>query len=973
MGDQVPSSSKKQADKTAKKKPRDKAVDLLGGIFATMDADGGKFKNNKPAAPRPKTTRAEVKTENQAPDVKPQTLTAPTSSSSTRYRIPKRTAGQERTAPPQISDVTNKRPRAEDSSAIKLGAEVPVKMNLWQFDISKGPEFVDQIHVQIFVKKESGKELPCTDKNMKNDIWDQKRRKANFAFLRQLVQEAGVFLDPQAETNEQKKKNQYNYVYDGFCVLYGLPGLFQGAMDEVLELEFQSDELLQFHRSIFAHKLISISVNLKKTRKVSIKGFDSTANPEILVEAARFFEILSSQYIFDGRYFLYGTRFYRASNDNDLDLGDQLPGRVVKLGYERSVRFIDNDNQATPILVVDVKCAPFYKKLSVMEFLAELLKCRPEYTFEQEDREVTAFQYYQEKYFRTLAHPNLPLLIQRTARYLNLYPLEFLEVEAGQKMKQNKINASVQDIVTTMSQMLPEELTEVLDGALVDMNIGQKGNRYFRAFNISLNTQRMTVKAKMIPGPQVVFKNTTVEMKEGNIHVPSFAGFYRAATVKTIAFATFGVPLPEDFISKFFNGARKMGIKILQREDQCKYFRLMPDNPELLKETMEKIKGKVDILFAISDGTCRGVHEYLKLFEATVGVQTQHIAYKHAVKLSFAIERDVLFKNIMRKFNLKTGGLNFTLKVPQKLCENISKSEELQNKLFKNTMIVALDLSHAAAQQKWDRQAKAPIQEPSFVGVSFSLREPTELGGYFWPQKPREHEILDLGSHLLQAVRRNANLNGRLPEKIVIYRSGVGETGVIMVQREARNVRDALRLNEELKKMNNGRPYEPAFVVLLVQKHSNYRMVPVEIRGRKANEQNVKSGTYIDHTILTSGYDDFILVSQKSMMGTCRPTRYTVVQNDVRWHKDEIVFLTYALAYGHQVNFGGVASVTDTLFGAENMAKRARSNFMGLRQFELPYDELNSTEMPQDSRSGNVFDELANKLSALSMNHMFWA
>ncbi|KAF1746564.1 hypothetical protein GCK72_023021 [Caenorhabditis remanei] len=67
--------------------------------------------------------------------------------------------------------------------------------------------------------------------------------------------------------------------------------------------------------------------------------------------------------------------------------------------------------------------------------------------------------------------------------------------------------------------------------------------------------------------------------------------------------------------------------------------------------------------------------------------------------------------------------------------------------------------------------------------------------------------------------------------------------------------------------------------------------------------QNVKSGLCTDGQITRGGRQKFVLVCQSTLIGTVRPVKYTIVANDQGWSKNEMIHLTYFLAFGHQVSY----------------------------------------------------------------------
>lgn len=63
-----------------------------------------------------------------------------------------------------------------------------------------------------------------------------------------------------------------------------------------------------------------------------------------------------------------------------------------------------------------------------------------------------------------------------------------------------------------------------------------------------------------------------------------------------------------------------------------------------------------------------------------------------------------------------------------------------------------------------------------------------------------------------------------------------------------------------------GGPEHIRLTIITVQTNSNYRIVPLNIRGETASEQNVPAGTFVDADVVHPTQTEFVMVAHKSIM-----------------------------------------------------------------------------------------------------------
>lgn len=306
---------------------------------------------------------------------------------------------------------------------------------------------------------------------------------------------------------------------------------------------------------------------------------------------------------------------------------------------------------------------------------------------------------------------------------------------------------------------------------------------------------------------------------------------------------------------------RDNGIKIDQDSRDWTICEINSSDAAGIQNRMRKwADDKVDILFAITREKKPDVHDILKYYEESIGLQTIQVCQQTVDKMMGGGGGRQTIDNVMRKFNLKCGGTNFFDEIPSSVrgravCSN---SETLSKKLFEHVQFIGFEISHGAARTLFDRSRSQLDGEPSVVGVSYSLTNSTQLGGFTYLQTQKEYKLQKLGEVFPKCVQSYKEHSRRLPTRIVIYRVGAGEGDFKRVKEEIEEIRGTF------DKIQPG--YRPHLVVVIAQIASHARVFPSNITGRKAMEQNVPSGTCVDNVPTSYGYDEFILSSRTPLI-----------------------------------------------------------------------------------------------------------
>ena len=159
-----------------------------------------------------------------------------------------------------------------------------------------------------------------------------------------------------------------------------------------------------------------------------------------------------------------------------------------------------------------------------------------------------------------------------------------------------------------------------------------------------------------------------------------------------------------------------------------------------------------------------------------------------------------------------------------------------------------------------------------------------------------------------QAVQSFAkNHDNEYPERIIIYRDGVGEG-----MRDQIIEKEIGQFKEVLKPLYNKITSIPPITLIVVNKRINQRMF---IQGPKGSNEihNPPPGSIIDQGLVENQQDnvcfDFFLVPQQTTQGCVTPTHFYVSLNESKdLSKSDIENLTYQFCYMYS-NWSGSIKV----------------------------------------------------------------
>ncbi|XP_030846820.1 seawi isoform X1 [Strongylocentrotus purpuratus] len=185
----------------------------------------------------------------------------------------------------------------------------------------------------------------------------------------------------------------------------------------------------------------------------------------------------------------------------------------------------------------------------------------------------------------------------------------------------------------------------------------------------------------------------------------------------------------------------------------------------------------------------------------------------------------------------------------------------------------------------------------------------------------------NLSTLMNNALKRYYQINEKFPERIIIFRDGVGDSQVnLVVDYELKQIKDTLD-----KVYPQGTVHKLAVVV--VKKRINNRFF-ANLRGGLSNPP---PGTVIDDVVTKPHLYDYFIISQSVRQGSVSPTSYNVVYDTTGLKPDHMQRLTYKLTHLY-FNWPGTVRVPAPCMYAHKLAF-----LIGQSVHEVPNNRLADT------------------------------
>ncbi|KAL0979232.1 hypothetical protein UPYG_G00182460 [Umbra pygmaea] len=215
-------------------------------------------------------------------------------------------------------------------------------------------------------------------------------------------------------------------------------------------------------------------------------------------------------------------------------------------------------------------------------------------------------------------------------------------------------------------------------------------------------------------------------------------------------------------------------------------------------------------------------------------------------------------QKILLQMNCKLGGELWTVNVP-----------------LKHLMVIGVDVHHDTSKKN-----------NSVMGFVASLNSLlTRWYSRVTFQMPHEEIINGFRVCLLAALQKYYEVNHNFPDKIVVYRDGVSDGQLKMVE--------LYEIPQLLKSFETFPNYEPKLAFIVVQKRISTTLYSCS--GDRFGTP--PPGTILDHTVTNREWIDFYLMAHHIRQGCGLPTHYICVYNTANLSPDHLQRLTFKMCH----------------------------------------------------------------------------
>ncbi|XP_015196795.2 piwi-like protein 2 [Lepisosteus oculatus] len=215
-------------------------------------------------------------------------------------------------------------------------------------------------------------------------------------------------------------------------------------------------------------------------------------------------------------------------------------------------------------------------------------------------------------------------------------------------------------------------------------------------------------------------------------------------------------------------------------------------------------------------------------------------------------------QKILLQINCKLGGELWSVSIP-----------------LKQLMVIGVDVHHDPSKKK-----------RSVMGFVASLNSSlTRWYSKVTFQMPNEEVISGFRICFLAGLQKYYEINHGLPDKIVVYRDGVSEGQLKMVEN--------YEIPQLLKCFETFPSYEPKLTFIVVQKKISTALY--SFSGDRFSTP--RPGTILDHTVTSKDWVDFYLLAHHIRQGCGLPTHYVSVYNTANLTPDHLQRLTFKMCH----------------------------------------------------------------------------
>ncbi|XP_055640533.1 protein argonaute-3 [Toxorhynchites rutilus septentrionalis] len=491
----------------------------------------------------------------------------------------------------------------------------------------------------------------------------------------------------------------------------------------------------------------------------------------------------------------------------------------------------------------------------------------PTMTFMANGKPISYIEYYKQQYNIDIHDYKQPLLIHRKERRV-----------AGHDKPQEMIMCLIPEIcyltgltdemrsdfkvmrdIASFTRITPNQRLNSMRQFCHNVNTNPEAKEILGVWGLRLDMDPLIMKGRCFDEEKVIFGNTEVGVgRNGDFNRAVTSNhMIQAVNIRNwlLIYTGKDSKVARSFMDCVERSCRPMGIQIAPPAVEV----LNSDRTDQYVQALRtKIRNDTQIVVLICPTARDDRYAAIKrICCSEIPVPSQVI---NARTLSNEAKNRAIVQKIILQMNCKLGGTLWSIKIP-----------------FQSVMIAGIDTYHD------------PKQKSSSVSAFVASLNGNYTRWYSRAciQNKKEEFMNGLCASLEKSLKAYQKMNCALPEKIIIFRDGVGDGQLKMcAEYEIPQLQEACKLVET--------DYCPEFVFIVVQKRINTRMFKIDAQ---SNLDNPNPGTVLDHTVTRRNHFDYFLVPQSVRQGSVSPTHYIVVHNQPDYSPDVLQRLSYKLCY----------------------------------------------------------------------------
>ncbi|KAN0028498.1 hypothetical protein ACTFIV_010343 [Dictyostelium citrinum] len=205
-------------------------------------------------------------------------------------------------------------------------------------------------------------------------------------------------------------------------------------------------------------------------------------------------------------------------------------------------------------------------------------------------------------------------------------------------------------------------------------------------------------------------------------------------------------------------------------------------------------------------------------------------------------------------------------------------SQDIYKGVPKKTMVIGIDVGH-----------NSDMRGHSVVGFVATIDDKFQkfFSRAYVQERPGKEIIGTLEDATKEAMKSYFNANNCLPELVIVYRDGVGDGMLDLV-----NKNEIAAMKKGFAETPSSWGVKPKLVYTIVKKNTNARFFTNDNK-----RENPPPGTLIDSKITHQNWYDFFLVSQVAFKGSVNPTHYHVLLDEHQMAADLFQFFTFQMCH----------------------------------------------------------------------------